>query len=68
MSDIENGNRLPSATTRILLADVLKCTTDWILTGKPPAKESSRAYLKIKNCTKNIKNVRNNGMRIIGNL
>ena len=33
MSEIENGNRLPAAVTLIQLADILKCSIDWILTG-----------------------------------
>ncbi|HBV83899.1 MAG: helix-turn-helix domain-containing protein [Lachnospiraceae bacterium] len=33
MSEIENGNRLPAATTLVQLANVLKCSIDWILTG-----------------------------------
>lgn len=33
LSDIENGNKLPSASAIIQLSDVLNCTTDWILKG-----------------------------------
>lgn len=36
LSDLENGNRLPSATALIELSKVLHVTTDWILTGEYP--------------------------------
>lgn len=36
LSDLENGNRLPSATALIELSKVLNVTTDWILTGNYP--------------------------------
>ncbi len=34
LSDIEHGNKLPSATALIALSKILCCTTDWILLGK----------------------------------
>ena len=46
LSDIENGNRLPAATTLIQLSAVLSCSADWILTGKPETSESSRQTAK----------------------
>lgn len=33
MSDIENGNKLPSALALISLSKVLNCSVDWILKG-----------------------------------
>ncbi len=33
ISEIENGNRLPAASTLVHLARTLECTIDWILTG-----------------------------------
>lgn len=36
LSDLENGNRLPSATALIELSRALQVTTDWILTGNYP--------------------------------
>lgn len=36
LSCIENGKSLPSAQALIELSRVLKCSTDWILTGKYP--------------------------------
>ena len=36
LSDIENGNKLPSTNAIISLSEVLNCTTDWILKGKSP--------------------------------
>lgn len=39
MSDLENGNRLPSAGTLIRLSQVLHCSTDYILTGESPDQE-----------------------------
>ncbi len=41
LSDIENGNRLPAATTLIQLAAVLSCSADWILTGKQETSEKT---------------------------
>lgn len=40
MSEIENGNRLPSASTLIQLANLLHCSVDWILTGESPKSEN----------------------------
>ena len=39
MSDLENGNRLPSAGTLIRLSQILHCSTDYILTGDSPNAE-----------------------------
>lgn len=33
LSDIENGKKLPSAPTLLLLSKVLNCSIDWIVTG-----------------------------------
>lgn len=41
LSDLENGNRLPSATALIELSRVLQVTTDWILTGNYPISDIS---------------------------
>ena len=35
LSDIENGNRLPAASTLLQLAKALECSVDYILTGAP---------------------------------
>lgn len=40
ISDIENGNRLPAASTLVQLAHILECSTDWILTGITPTSEN----------------------------
>lgn len=34
ISDIETGRVLPSASALIAFSEILKCSTDWILTGK----------------------------------
>lgn len=39
LSDIENGNRLPAATTLVQLAAILQCSIDWMLTGESPISE-----------------------------
>lgn len=39
MSDLENGNRLPSAGTLIRLSQILHCSTDYILMGDSPNAE-----------------------------
>lgn len=44
MSEIENGNRLPSAPTLIQLANLLLCSVDWILTGESPKSENLNAF------------------------
>lgn len=44
MSEIENGNRLPAAVTLIQLAEILKCSIDWILTGTPSIASSSISF------------------------
>lgn len=36
LSDIENGNKLPSTNAIISLSEALDCTTDWILKGESP--------------------------------
>lgn len=41
LSDIENGNRLPSTPALLSLSKVLKCSTDWILTGTSPTSENT---------------------------
>lgn len=41
ISDIENGNRLPAASTLVQLAKILDCSVDWILTGTSSNKENS---------------------------
>ncbi len=41
LSDIENGNRLPAASTLVQLANALECSIDWILTGESPQTEDS---------------------------
>lgn len=41
MSDIENGNKLPSASALIMLSKVLDCSIDWILTGAIPKKNNN---------------------------
>lgn len=40
ISDIENGNRLPAASTLVNLAKILECSIDWILTGHSPLSEN----------------------------
>lgn len=40
MSDIEHGNRLPSAPTLVQLAEVLECSVDYILTGNTLKEEN----------------------------
>lgn len=42
LSDIERGRSLPSSSAIILLSDILKCTTDWLLKG------DSRSYDNIQ--------------------
>lgn len=46
LSDIEHGNKLPSAAALIALSEVLKCSTDWILLGKSPDCENLSAIEK----------------------
>lgn len=41
LSDIENGNRLPASPTLVQLADVLQCSTDWILMHDIPNSENN---------------------------
>ena len=40
LSDIENGNKLPSTPTLLLLSDTLNCSIDWILKGKSSNNEN----------------------------
>jgi len=40
ISDIENGNRLPSASTLVQLSHILQCSIDWMLTGNIPQSEN----------------------------
>ncbi len=40
MSEIENGNRLPSTPTLLQLSTLLQCSIDWILTGESPNLEN----------------------------
>lgn len=40
LSEIENGNRTPSASTLLQLAGVLNCSVDWILTGLSSTEEN----------------------------
>lgn len=41
ISDIENGNRTPAASTLVLLSQILQCSIDWMLTGVSPIKEEN---------------------------
>lgn len=41
MSEIENGNRLPSTPTLLQLSTLLQCSIDWILIGESPNLENS---------------------------
>ncbi|MGN1145693.1 MAG: helix-turn-helix domain-containing protein [Acetatifactor sp.] len=40
MSEIENGNKLPSAPALISLSTILDCSIDWMLKGEAPKRES----------------------------
>ena len=40
LSDIENGNKLPSTPTLISLSIVLNCSIDWTLKGETPNNEN----------------------------
>lgn len=40
MSEIENGNKLPSTPTLISLSAILDCSIDWILKGEAPKGEN----------------------------
>ncbi len=40
MSDMENGKVLPTAWNLLRLSEVLKCSIDWILTGKSLTEET----------------------------
>lgn len=47
LSDLENGNRLPSAGALVSLSQALGVTTDWLLTGDDKLGNiSTRIYLK----------------------
>lgn len=41
MSEIENGNKLPSTPTLISLSTILDCSIDWMLKGETPKKENN---------------------------
>ena len=41
MSDIENGNKLPSALALISLSIILNCSIDWMLKGELPQNDKS---------------------------
>lgn len=41
LSDIENGNKLPSTPTLLSLSSILECSIDWILKGDVPKRESA---------------------------
>ena len=34
LSEIENGNRIPTISTFFQLAEILDCSMDWLITGK----------------------------------
>lgn len=40
MSEIENGNKLPSTPALIALSAILDCSIDWILKGETPQREN----------------------------
>lgn len=40
LSDIENGNKLPSTKALLSLSKILDCSTDWILKGETPKREN----------------------------
>ena len=40
MSEIENGNKLPSTPALISLSTVLDCSIDWMLKGEAPNREN----------------------------
>lgn len=41
MSEIENGNKLPSAPALISLSAILHCSIDWMLKGETPKGENN---------------------------
>lgn len=41
MSEIENGNKLPSAPALISLSAILNCSIDWMLKGETPKGENN---------------------------
>lgn len=41
LSDIENGNKLPSTPTLISLSKILDCSIDWMLKGETPKSENT---------------------------
>lgn len=41
LSDLENGNKLPSTKTLIELSNILDCSIDWILKGENHKREIS---------------------------
>lgn len=46
MSDIENGNKLPSTPALISLSTILQCSIDWMLKGETPKGENSNTLNK----------------------
>lgn len=40
MSEIENGNKLPSTPALISLSAILDCSIDWMLKGEAPKREN----------------------------
>lgn len=40
MSEIENGNKLPSTPALISLSTILDCSIDWMLKGETPKREN----------------------------
>ena len=40
MSEIENGNKLPSTPALISLSAILDCSIDWMLKGETPKREN----------------------------
>ncbi len=41
MSEIENGNKLPSTPALISLSAILDCSIDWMLKGETPKRENA---------------------------
>lgn len=41
MSEIENGNKLPSTPALISLSAILDCSIDWMLKGETPNRENA---------------------------
>lgn len=49
LSEMETGKKLPSTPTLIKLSEVLKCSIDWILTGRDSQSERSDVGLSDRN-------------------